>query len=83
MRLISSIGEWLDARLQIGATIRETAEHEVPRKTASWFYVFGSAAFAVFMMQIVTGILLALIYVPVSYTHLDVYKRQLCFHSCG
>src|SRR6202162_1531084 len=64
MRLISSIGEWLDERLQIGSTIRETAEHEVPRKTASWFYVFGSAAFAVFMMQIVTGILLALIYVP-------------------
>ena len=64
MRLISSIGEWLDERLQIASTIRETAEHEVPRKTASWFYVFGSAAFAVFMLQIVTGILLALIYVP-------------------
>src|ERR1700729_2361353 len=64
MRLISSIGGWLDERLQIASTIRETAEHEVPRKTASWFYVFGSAAFAVFMLQIVTGILLALIYVP-------------------
>src|ERR1700678_2046011 len=64
MRLISSIGEWLDERLQIDSTISETAEHEVPRKPASWFYVFGSAAFAVFMLQIVTGILLALIYVP-------------------
>ena len=64
MRLISSIGEWLDERLQLASTIRETAEHAVPRKTASWFYVFGSAAFAVFIMQIVTGILLALIYVP-------------------
>jgi ubiquinol-cytochrome c reductase cytochrome b subunit len=64
MRMIASIGEWLDERLQLGAAIRETAEHEVPRQTASWFYVFGSAAFAVFMLQIVTGILLALIYVP-------------------
>jgi ubiquinol-cytochrome c reductase cytochrome b subunit len=64
MRLIQSIGEWLDARLQLGASIRETAEHPVPRETASWFYVFGSAAFVVFMLQIVTGILLALIYVP-------------------
>jgi len=64
MRLTKSIGEWLDARLQLGSSIRETMEHPVPRETASWFYVFGSAAFVVFMLQIVTGILLALIYVP-------------------
>jgi ubiquinol-cytochrome c reductase cytochrome b subunit len=64
MRLIQSIGEWLDVRLQLASAIRETAEHPVPRETASWFYVFGSAAFVVFMLQIVTGILLALIYVP-------------------
>ena len=64
MRLIASIGKWLDARLQLAGAIRETAEHPVPRETASWFYVFGSAAFVVFMLQIVTGIMLALIYVP-------------------
>src|SRR5271170_5088327 len=64
MRLIEQIGDWLDARLQVGQTLRETAEHPVPRDTASWFYVFGSAAFVVFLLQIVTGILLALIYVP-------------------
>src|SRR6202047_4641226 len=64
MRLIKSIGEWLDARLQLGSSIRETMEHPVPRETASWFYVFGSAAFVVFLLQLVTGILLALIYVP-------------------
>src|ERR1700719_257465 len=64
MRLIASIGEWLDARLQLGTSIRETMEHPVPRETASWFYVFGSAAFIVFILQIVTGIMLALIYVP-------------------
>ena len=44
--------------------IRETVEHPVPRDTASWFYVFGSAALTVFLLQVVTGILLALIYVP-------------------
>src|SRR5271169_262733 len=64
MRMIQQIGDWLDARIQLAASIRETVEHPVPRETASWFYVFGSAALVVFVMQIVTGILLALIYVP-------------------
>jgi ubiquinol-cytochrome c reductase cytochrome b subunit len=64
MRLMQQVGEWLDERLQLAAALRETAEHPVPRETASWFYVFGSAALVVFVMQIVTGILLAVIYVP-------------------
>ncbi len=64
MRLIQTIGDWLDARLQLAASLRETAEHRVPRQTASWFYVFGSAALVVFVMQVLTGILLAVVYVP-------------------
>ncbi len=64
MRLIVKIGEWFDRRLQIAAPIRQTAEHPVPRSTASWLYVFGSAALAVFILQLVTGILLAFVYVP-------------------
>jgi ubiquinol-cytochrome c reductase cytochrome b subunit len=64
MRLIEKVGSWLDSRLKVGSTIRETAQHPVPRNTASWFYVFGSAAITIFMLQIFTGILLALIYVP-------------------
>jgi ubiquinol-cytochrome c reductase cytochrome b subunit len=64
MDLIRKIGDWFEARLQIAAAMRETAEHPVPRDTASWFYVFGSAALTVFVLQIVTGILLAVVYVP-------------------
>ena len=64
MRLISSIGQWFDQRLQLAAPIREAAEHPVPRNTASWWYVFGSAALVVFCLQLVTGILLAFTYVP-------------------
>jgi ubiquinol-cytochrome c reductase cytochrome b subunit len=63
-RLITQIGEWLDFRLKLAAPIREIAGHPVPRSTASWFYVFGSAALTIFMLQIVTGIMLAMIYVP-------------------
>jgi len=66
MRVIQQIGEWLDQRLQLAASLRETAEHAVPRETASWFYVFGSGALVVFVMQIVTGILLAMTYVPTA-----------------
>ena len=64
MRLMHKVGNWLDQRLQLGAPIRETIEHPIPRDTASWFYVFGSAAMTVFGLQLITGILLALIYVP-------------------
>jgi len=64
MRLISQLAQWFDARLQLASAIRDTAEHPVPRQTASWFYVFGSGALVIFMMQVVTGILLAFVYVP-------------------
>jgi ubiquinol-cytochrome c reductase cytochrome b subunit len=62
--MIARIGDWFDRRLQLAAPVREIAEHPVPRNTASWWYVFGSAALTVFVLQIVTGILLALVYVP-------------------
>jgi ubiquinol-cytochrome c reductase cytochrome b subunit len=64
MRLIRTAAEWLDDRLQLGAPIRDTMAHPIPKDTASWFYVFGSAAMTVFAFQLVTGILLAMVYVP-------------------
>jgi ubiquinol-cytochrome c reductase cytochrome b subunit len=64
VRLIRRIGNWFDERLQLAAPIRETMQHPIPRDTASWAYVFGSAAMTAFGLQLVTGILLALIYVP-------------------
>ena len=62
--MIARIWRWFDQRLQIGDAIRATAEHQVPRESASWWYVFGSAALTVFILQIVTGVLLAMVYVP-------------------
>jgi ubiquinol-cytochrome c reductase cytochrome b subunit len=64
MRWIETIGKWLDQRVQLSGVIRAMALHRVPRSSASWFYVFGSAAFAILILQVVTGILLALLYVP-------------------
>ena len=64
MGIIAKVGDWFDHRLQLAAPVREMAEHPVPRNTASWWYVFGSAALTIFVLQFVSGILLALVYVP-------------------
>jgi ubiquinol-cytochrome c reductase cytochrome b subunit len=61
---MGKVGRWFDERLQLGRPMKETLAHPVPRETASWFYVFGSAALTVLVLQIVTGILLAILYVP-------------------
>ena len=64
MSRLKQIGDWFEARLQIGPAIRESMAHRVPSKSASWWYIFGSAALTVFILQVFTGILLAIIYVP-------------------
>ncbi len=64
MSRLKGIGDWFERRLQIGGAVREAVTHPVPAKSASWWYVFGSAALTLFILQIFTGILLALIYVP-------------------
>ena len=55
---------WFEQRLGLGAPAIEAAEHEVPSNTSSWWYVFGSAATVILILQVVTGILLALVYSP-------------------
>jgi ubiquinol-cytochrome c reductase cytochrome b subunit len=64
MPRLKQIAEWFDERLQLGGPIRDAMEHPIPRSSASWWYVFGSAALTIFGVQVVTGILLALVYVP-------------------
>lgn len=56
--------DWFEQRLGLGKPIVEMAEHEVPENTSSWWYVFGSAATVLLGLQVVTGILLALVYTP-------------------
>jgi ubiquinol-cytochrome c reductase cytochrome b subunit len=63
---IKAIGGWLDERLGVGSTIVEVAEHPVPRSSASWWYIFGSATLVVLIMQIVSGICLATVYTPAA-----------------
>jgi ubiquinol-cytochrome c reductase cytochrome b subunit len=80
MHRIKQLYEWFDSRLQLSKPVIEAATHSVPRNTASWWYVFGSASFVLLLLQIATGILLALTYVPSAgeaWNSLQVLNQQI------
>jgi ubiquinol-cytochrome c reductase cytochrome b subunit len=56
--------QWIELRLGLIQPLTETATHPTPANSASWMYVFGSAATVLLVLQVVTGILLALVYSP-------------------
>ncbi len=62
-RIARQIGGWFEARLGIAQALRPILGHRTPRG-AKWWYVFGSATLTLFLIQVVTGILLAMVYVP-------------------
>ena len=85
MRLMTplrAVAGWLEARTGLGAAVTPAATHPVPRRTASWWYVFGSATMTLFALQIATGICLALVYVPAAdqaYQSLQYLNEQAAF----
>ncbi|HEY1903743.1 MAG TPA: cytochrome b N-terminal domain-containing protein [Terracidiphilus sp.] len=56
--------EWVEHRLGLIKPVAHAAAHPTPSNNASWLYVFGSAATVLLVLQVVTGILLALVYSP-------------------
>jgi ubiquinol-cytochrome c reductase cytochrome b subunit len=64
MNWIRELAVWLDDRLHLTALYSSTAGHEVPASAGSWFYVFGSATLLCFVIQIITGSILAFVYIP-------------------
>jgi ubiquinol-cytochrome c reductase cytochrome b subunit len=66
-RVLSSIGGWLESRSGLRESIMPVLTHPIPKGAAGpmgWWYVFGSASMTMLIIQIVTGIGLALVYVP-------------------
>jgi ubiquinol-cytochrome c reductase cytochrome b subunit len=66
-RWLHAAGNWFDARLSVRATLLPMMEHPIPREAAGpmgWWLVFGSASLTLLIVQILTGIGLALVYVP-------------------
>src|SRR4029434_2623037 len=79
---LRKIAIWIDDRVYISKIYAATAGHTVPRTSGSWFYVFCSGTLLCFMIQIVTGICLALVYVPSAdqaYTSLEYLNYQQQF----
>src|SRR6266852_3365095 len=63
------VGNWFDARLHLRDTLLPMMRHPIPREVAGpmgWWYVFGSASLTLLLVQILTGIALALVYVPAA-----------------
>lgn len=60
---------WLEARLNLRDSVGPMLMHPIPRGAAGpmgWWYVFGSASITLLMIQVVTGIGLAMVYVPTA-----------------
>jgi ubiquinol-cytochrome c reductase cytochrome b subunit len=67
MNKLRKIWDWLNDRTGVLASIKPLAEHLVP-PGAKWAYVFGSATLFVFMLQVISGVALSLLYQPTSET---------------
>ena len=64
MRTIAkNVIDWLDTRVGLRTALLPILTHPVPRNLG-WFYVFGSATLSMFVLQMITGICLAVVYVP-------------------
>jgi ubiquinol-cytochrome c reductase cytochrome b subunit len=64
-RIVIGIWEWFDHRTGLSDTFGPLMKHIVP-SDAKWWYVFGSATMLAFMVQVVTGVVLAFSYIPSS-----------------
>src|ERR1700722_12641013 len=58
-----AIIEWMRLRLS-SPQPSNNAPYRVPRSAVSWGYVFGSAIFVALLLELVTGLCLALVYAP-------------------
>jgi ubiquinol-cytochrome c reductase cytochrome b subunit len=64
METLRKVALWVENRIHLVKLWEQTAGHPVPKSSGSWFYTFGSMTMLCLIIQIVTGIFLAMVYVP-------------------
>jgi ubiquinol-cytochrome c reductase cytochrome b subunit len=67
MNVLKNLQRWIDDRTGFSETVLSMLKHPVPPDT-DWKYVFGSATLFTFILQVITGVALALLYQPTSET---------------
>ena len=75
------IWRWIDDRTGLTELVKPLLNHPVP-PTRLWSYVFGSATLFVFVLQVITGVALSLLYQPSSnnaYQSLEFITNQAKF----
>jgi ubiquinol-cytochrome c reductase cytochrome b subunit len=78
MKRSGRLVDWIDDRTGLIGLARRVMQHPVPRG-ARWWYVFGSATLLAFIIQVITGIVLATMYVPspdLAYQSLEFITSQ-------
>ncbi len=60
---MSRLGTWIDERVDLTGLRRSLLDRPVPHNL-TWWHTLGSATLAVFIVQVVTGVVLAMYYSP-------------------
>src|SRR5262249_61462837 len=79
--MATRIFEWLDSRLKLKAVEHSLLDEPIPGG-ASWIYVFGSATLFLFILQAITGMVLAVYYAPTpdhAYDSVQFIENQVTF----
>ena len=83
MGILLQIWHTVDDRLGIVKNLKPIMDHRVPEES-KWAYVFGSATLFSFVLQVVTGVVLATVYDPSpkgAYRSLEYISRQATLGS--
>ncbi len=81
--MASKIYAWLDSRLNLRPVEKTLLDEPIPGG-ASWIYVFGSATLFLFVLQAITGMSLAVYYVPTpdhAYDSVQFIETDVLFGS--